>query len=154
MFDAQIDVAAIMQEIKESVIPEEMNEDELCELQRITEFIENTRRETDDHVNIGYVLPEMGKYPIFLKKVARFLLRVIRKSLRFITNDQIIVNKNLSACVKALVERENALIKEYDMKISYLAEENEKLRQDIEKLKRKTGVSNLSSESIVDIEKQ
>lgn len=110
MFNTQIDVAAIMREIKKNVVPEVVEVSNENEVDRIATFIQNTRQNTEAHIHIGYVLPQALGRPRIVRKMITFIFRVIRKLCRFITNDQIIVNKNTDACIKALVEREDAII--------------------------------------------
>ncbi len=119
MFSTQIDVAAIMQEIKSNVVPEMPEVSEVpetpvtqqnnSEVNRIAEFIQNTRRETHTCINIGYELPVNQNRPGIVRKGISLVYRVIRRATRFITNDQIQVNKNTDVCIQALVERDDAL---------------------------------------------
>lgn len=132
MFNTQIDVAAIMQEIKSKVVPEmpeipktpaaaAQSSSNDSEVNRIAEFIQNTRKETHTCINIGYELPVNQNRPGIIRKGISLMYRVIRRATRFITNDQIAVNKNTDACIQALVEREDALSHEFAGEINAVA---------------------------------
>lgn len=129
MFSTQVDVAAIMQEIKKNVVVEEQVAGvEINEVERIADFIQNTRANTNPHLTIGYVLPQnMGRCGI-VRKMLRFFYRVVRKSTRFITNDQIIVNQNTDACIKALVESDDAVCRKFEQEIAAMRQELENMK--------------------------
>lgn len=157
MFSTQVDVAAIMQEIKKNVVVEEpvagVNNDEV---ERIADFIQNTRENTNPHLTIGYVLPQnMGRCGI-VRKMLRFFYRVVRKSTRFITNDQIIVNQNTDACIKALVESDQAVCRKIEQEIAALRQELESQITDrVETLERKQIPEEiLSDEMYLEFEKR
>lgn len=141
MFSTQVDVAAIMQEIKKNVVVEEVTEATGSnEVERIADFIENTRALTNPHLTIGYVLPQnMGRCGI-VRKMLRFFYRLVRKSTRFITNDQIIVNQNTDACIKALVESDDAVCRRFEQEMNALRQELDGLRQEQENFKQASGV--------------
>jgi O-antigen chain-terminating methyltransferase len=115
--DRIIDVAQIMRDIRaqiipnanESFIPDLESENRLLvsnrnELNRIFDFIENTRRDSNEHLAIGSRLPSFNRFNTLVKRLLLFLVRIVRKATRFITRDQIIVNQNVDVCLKALVE--------------------------------------------------
>lgn len=134
MFDNKIDVAAIMHEIKRSVVGE-IDDEHISEgeAERITEFINNTRQETEPYMEMGAHLPQALRFPKFVRKVIVLCARVVRKATRFLVNDQIVVNRNVDSCIKALVEREDAIRRELDERIAILERENKLLNGRLEK---------------------
>lgn len=133
MFHSEIDVAEIMREIKSNIVPEVFESSSDDELQRITDFINNTRNNSEEYVNIGYILPNTAKYPPIIRKIVILVLRVIRKLSRFIINDQIVFNKNTVACIKALVEREDAIVR----KVAELREEDREREKELQQEKER-----------------
>lgn len=115
MYDPQIDVAAIMREIKANIIPEvsflegEEQEDKQIkateqEVHRVLSFIENTRLDAQPYLVMGMRIPGFGRFNILLRKSFRFLARLIRKSTLHITREQTLVNQSVDANIKALAE--------------------------------------------------
>ena len=133
MFHSTIDVAEIMREIKSNIVPEISEASSDDELQRITDFIYNRRNSSEEYENIGYILPDATKYPSIIRKIIVFVLRVVRKLSRFIINDQIIINKNTNACIKALVEREDAIVR----KVTEEKEREKELQREKEQQREK-----------------
>lgn len=112
MFDENIDVAAIMNEIKESVVKQDedlQRNIDIDEIKRITDYIANVSKESERYLEVGNNLPACRRFPTFIAVCFRFAARVIRKAVSFILRDQIVVNRNMFMCVKALVEREDAV---------------------------------------------
>ncbi len=121
MFSKQVDVAAIMQEIKRNVVVEEVKEEVINnEVGRITDFVENTRKQTEGYLAIGSVLPQNMRRPKWMRKGINFFYRVVRKCTRFLANDQIKVNQNTNACIKALVESDIAVCARFEQELAVL----------------------------------
>ena len=136
MFDSKVDVAAIMQEIKRSVLGDMDNEYALGnEAEKIADFIHNTRKENEPYMEIGLRLPQALRFPAPVRKMIVLFSRLVRKSTRFIAKDQIIVNHNVDACIKALVEREDAIRKELESRIAAMERENKILIKKLDTIK-------------------
>lgn len=153
MFDNEIDVAAIMQKIKQSVVGNDVDECiESNEVERITEFINNTRRENEPYMEIGLRLPQALRFPSVIRKIIVLFSRAVRKSTRFMAKDQIIVNHNVDACIKALVEREDAIKNDFEQRLQDLECQNVQLLQEYEYIKGKYEDSILPEEVYVEFE--
>lgn len=125
MFDENIDVAAIMREIKADVTGDDFGENIRYSLynsdtNRITDFIVNVMNDSEKYLDIGNHLPLCERYPSFIGVIFRVISRIIRKSARFILRDQIAVNHNTISCLNALIEREDSIYTILENKIKPL----------------------------------
>ena len=138
MYNKEIDVAQIMREIKAKVVPEknilfEVDHDDLNEenreiisiineLDRIHSFIENTCDNSSEYLEVGMRIPEYSKFPFVMRKIFILITRTMRKLTRFLAKDQTIVNKNVDATIKALVESQEQLGKSFKITNNLLIE--------------------------------
>lgn len=123
MFNETIDVADIMRKIRSEVLPDDNFDvqfdsnvsQELSNLtndiKRIHEFIINTRNNIENHKNIGYNIPAYSRFPWIVRKPFHFISRIFSLAIRFITREQNIVNNDVSASIKAIVESEQQIFK-------------------------------------------
>lgn len=126
MFNEQIDVAQIMRDIKKKVYDSQIGIESLQyvnlsakdkaelvaqknEYERIGSFIYNTRMNLGKGINIGSTIPAYERFPKPVALLFRFLARISRKSIHYIIRDQIQVNNDFEACIKAVCEREDVL---------------------------------------------
>lgn len=121
MFDEKTDVAEIMRQIKKGVM--------FDEVKRVTDFLENTNEDSKKYIEIGSILPECQRFPVLIRKIFRFIARVIRRSSRFIARDQIALNYNVNQCISALIERDDAVKNQLLDKILVLEKECKRLEQ-------------------------
>jgi len=120
MFDENIDVVKIMEEIKNEVWDEKINYTSIAEYEGIEEIdnlIANTRNYTKAFCVLGMYLPEIAKCPKIINKFIQLIARVIRKSSSFITRDQMIINDNIDVCIELLIERQNIAVQQANKKI-------------------------------------
>lgn len=123
MYDKSIDVAEIMRKIRSEVIPEDIYatklssetpqvlSDSINEMNKIHSFLVNTRNNMELHKIIGYSIPRFDRFPWLARKIFTFTARIIAKATRFITKEQNIVNDDISASLKAIVESEQQIMK-------------------------------------------
>lgn len=123
MYDKFIDVAEIMRKIKSEVIPEDTFVTEfngqasqglstfVNEINRIHSFLINTRGDMDFHKRIGYSIPRFDRFPWPIRKIFVLIARIVAKTTRFITREQNVVNEDISASLKAIVESERQIVK-------------------------------------------
>lgn len=148
MYNKFIDVAEIMRKIKSEVIPEDtyMSElsgqtsqglsDTISEINRIHSFITNTRDNIDHHKRIGYNIPTFDRFPWPLRKLFVFTARIVARITRFITREQNVVNEDISASLKAIVESERQILNA----ISYIDILYQKREIEIKEMKMNTTV--------------
>ena len=126
MFNAEIDVAAIMREIKQAAQAFDENsydtdnlEDNISaiknELIRINDFIYNTQNDSEKFVEMGKEIPINMSRPYIIRKLLTLYRRFFRKSTRFLALDQKKYNEYVSAEVKALQEGQSQVIKLIDL---------------------------------------
>ena len=96
MFNTEIDVAAIMREIKkaamihEETITDEWNSSESAignvknELIRINDFIYNTHKDSENYIEMGKEIPINKARPYIIQKISILYRRFFRKSTRFL----------------------------------------------------------------------
>ncbi len=162
MYNNEIDVAAIMREIKASVVPqndftlapEQLNglievRDAYKELNRIQEFITNTRNNSAPFLDMGMRLPECSRFNLFLRKILRFVARFIRKAIHHISKEQSIVNHNTDACIKALTESNQVILKTLFC-MNELSESNKQLSQRIQELEKQLRFCNSTENAFSD----
>jgi len=137
MFSEQIDVAKIMRQIRSSVVPveEPAGPSAGCgtagdgEYERISAFLVNTRNVNYNQcVSVGQVLPSCSKFPGPIAKLLRLCCKVVRKFVKYIIRDQVQVNTNFDACIKALIEHDDALRREVAGLQAALDESNARIR--------------------------
>lgn len=142
MFNTEIDVAAIMREIKkaamvhEGTITDVRNSSESAignvknELIRINDFIYNTHKDSENYIEMGREIPVNKARPYIIQKILILYRRFFRKSTRFLALDQKKYNEYVGAEIKALQEGQIQLIKVIDI-LSLLNSENENLKKQI-----------------------
>ncbi len=137
LYEEDIDVAAIMREIRDSIVPEEEGLFISDEVDRINQFLENTRHDMSEHLSVGMTLPPVSnRHNPVMRKLIVFARKVVRKLCKFLIGEQIIVNEGGYACVKALSEKDEAIYIESSRQINELRNEVERLRREVESLKR------------------
>ncbi len=123
MFDEEINVVKIMEEIKREVLEEKkMNYiiSDSEEIERIDEFITNTRNSSKSFYVLGVHLPTIEKFPNIINKFIHLIAKIIRKSCRFIIRDQMSINDNMDACIQALLDRQDEALRQANEKIGEL----------------------------------
>ncbi len=159
MYNTQIDVAKIMNEIKARaaernhistaasaadsaahVTPE--LEAVRNELTRIQAYILNTNANSDGYARIGERIRISPKARGLVRKIKIFFKRLVRKSTRFLAEDQISVNLNTIDCIRALSEYNTAAMPLIDA-MSSLVNENAELRKKLDEI----------SSSVADVQK-
>ena len=168
MYNKEIDVAAIMRDIKSRVIPEnstfiEIDDCEskenreiisiINEVDRIHSFINNTRENSADYLDFGMRIPEYSRFPYIIRKILVLITRIMRKLTRFLAKDQTIVNKNTDATIKALVESQEQLLKSIKNTME-LNNRNNHLEKEINSLRNllKTNENGISDEFYLEFE--
>lgn len=154
MYDKSIDVAEIMRKIKSEVMPEDVYTsksssktpqilaDSINEINRIHSFLINTRSNMELHKVIGYNVPKFDRFPLLVRKLLRLTARIISKTTRFITREQNIVNDDISAFLKAVVESEQQIIKALSY-MDLLSNQNRELEnKNMESLKKIAALEN------------
>lgn len=133
MFSEQINVAAIMREIKSNVIPVEESDSLMTHqaagnenrYDQISTFLVNTRANNYiPCISVGQNVPLFSKYPRPLAVIVRFCCKVVRKFVKYIIRDQIQVNAGFDALIKALIEHDDALRQEVSELRTALDESN------------------------------
>lgn len=158
MFNTQIDVAKIMEKIKADVAkkgsagtirasasenisssePEETLFDTAgikTELARIDTYVYNVNDKSNDYVRIGERIRISPKSKGLIRKLKIFFKRCVRKSTRFLAEDQIEVNQNSVNCIRALSEYNNAMLPVVDG-VDELYKQNILMRQHIQELEK------------------
>lgn len=126
LFDQEIDVAGIMRDIRHEISgPKKIDSlefrdmagvgsqlrDIYAEIARINSFAVNTSAEANMKVDPGCVIPVAVDRPRFIQKIFTIIKRLIRKATRFLMLDQKVYNEKMSACVKALCESQEQVLK-------------------------------------------
>ena len=122
LFNQEIDVAQIMQEIKAKALamqPTGMmysdTESNDClksvdqNLSRIGDFIQNTLNDSTNYQEMGAVIPVGARWKGILRKMLIFFRRLVRKSTRFLVEDQMRFNQLSNQNIKALMEGQEQL---------------------------------------------
>ena len=126
LFDQEIDVAGIMRDIRRRITDSEKidslefeNMDEAgsqlrdiyAEIARMNSFAVNTRAEADMKADPGCVIPVALDRPGFIQKIVTMIKRLVRKATRFLMLDQKAYNEKMSACIKALCESQEQVLR-------------------------------------------
>ena len=139
MFNQEVDVAKIMQEIKSRIQPEDI--EEMVDLQAavVNKKIEivNAREIYYPYINIGERLPGGQRFPKFMRKLVHFAGKIVRRMNKFIIYDQRIVNQNVDTCISEIVTREDYIIEMFNNSIRDLELNNRSLKGEVDLLKRK-----------------
>ena len=163
MFSEEIDVASIMRDIKEEVLKEGSQELDFSEIsgrtyfenihsqmseynqasERIAKYLANTHAETVSRLNIGFTLPQFGKFGRFIGFFARQFARIIRKSISFVIQDQRDVNIKQAEMARALLELSDVLdmkIKLINLRIDDLEKMIKQINEGMEKKEEEKGL--------------
>lgn len=174
MYNTQIDVAKIMSEIKAKAAERNhvrtvtsdhestgRSTPELDavrnELDRIQTYIVNTNSHSEGYARIGERIRISPKSRGLIRKIKIFFKRLVRKSTRFLAEDQISVNLNTIDCIRALSEYNTAYLPILDA-VSGLVNDNAELRKELHELSEKLDESEAqyraAISSINDMKKQ
>ena len=133
LFHRGIDVAEIMRKIKheamfDRLLPDSADcsrnaeneisrrlEDICGEVERINNFIENTRVSAEENMHPGRVIPVRNSRPAIIRKLFTLIKRCVRKATHFLMLDQIAYNQKMDACVKALSESQEQVLRLADV---------------------------------------
>ena len=125
MFDAKIDVAEIMEQIKQEAIQRAELEDPsfaafpqsdrtfretLWQISQLTKTIRETGEELHNTRNVGGVVPLYERFPVPVRQVFRFFSKVMRKGIQFVIQDQVDVNSRVDTILSAVEEREDLIL--------------------------------------------
>ena len=122
LFNQEIDVAQIMQEIKAKALAMQPTgtmysdtESSDCltgveqNLSRIGDFIQNTLNDSVTYQEMGAVIPIGTRWKGILRKMLIFFRRLVRKSTRFLVEDQMRFNQLSNQNIKALMDGQEQL---------------------------------------------
>lgn len=145
LFHREIDVAEIMRKIKheamfDRLLPDSADcsrnaeneisrrlEDICGEVERINSFIENTRILAEENMHPGRVIPVCASRPAIIRKLFTLIKRCVRKATHFLMLDQIAYNQKMDACVKALSESQEQVLRLADVVGLLTAEQKKQL---------------------------
>ena len=145
LFHREIDVAEIMRKIKheamfDRLLPDSADcsrnaeneisrrlEDICGEVERINSFIENTRILAEENMHPGRVIPVCASRPAIIRKLFTLIKRCVRKATHFLMLDQIAKNQKMDACVKALSESQEQVLRLADVVGLLTAEQKKQL---------------------------
>ena len=117
MFDEKINVAEIMQQIKDEVSQRYHTGNSpsfpvydadypaaktLDEIDQLTRTIRQNRETLRDLRNIGAVVPAYSRFPALLRPFLRFFSKLLRKGIQFVMQDQVDVNSQITAIFDAM----------------------------------------------------
>jgi len=126
MFDRKIDVALIMKQIKQQIIPED--EWESCENREMADkfnelkskiesshyLVSDLKEHMEPYLETGFFIPTFARFPKLARKALRFFAKSVARSTRFITREQNFVNHDLHASVEALLESQQNILQELE----------------------------------------
>jgi hypothetical protein len=125
MFDKKTDVVSVMNEITRRVISKE--ERSVCEERRYggkfkelnkTEHndtrIDELREHVRPYLETGYFIPSFTRFPWFIRKMLRFIAKVVARLTRFITREQNFVNQDLNNCISILMKNQQFILRELE----------------------------------------
>lgn len=119
LFHREIDVAKIMQEIKqkalnmpqESALEEDRAVRERAQIDQITtnlncilSFVQNTLNSSKSYIEMGAVIPVGARWKGIFRKLIIFARRLVRKLTRFLVEDQLRFNQMSNQNIQALME--------------------------------------------------
>ena len=125
MFDEKINVAEIMQQIKDEVSQRYHTGNSpsfpvydadypaaktLDEIDQLTRTIRQDRETLRDLRNIGAVVPAYSRFPALLRPFLRFFSKLLRKGIQFVMQDQVNVNSQITAIFDAMEKRESLIL--------------------------------------------
>jgi len=126
VFDEKVDVAEIMEQIKqevklndgieELVAPDLLpaaqdNREILYMISQSTRMIRETREKLHDSRNIGHMVPRYEKFPVPVRQFFRLLSRITRKAIQFVIQDQVDVNSQVDSILGEMEKREALILR-------------------------------------------
>lgn len=126
MFDKEVDAAQIMENIKQSIIPQEEKElylkklydNSFDELKRkivtLHAHIGGLKEHAAPYLETGYFVPSFDRFPWIIKKLLRVVTKIVNRLTKPITREQNLVNHDLQSSIDALLQCQIDIQKELE----------------------------------------
>lgn len=138
MFNEEIDVALIMRQIQNKIVPEDEREysgtvkinykmeQNKKRAEAVQNYILNMNAFIDGSGELGTRIPSFQRFKFPVRFLMRLTAKIVSRISRFITIQQSEINRNLQSEIKSLAEGQQYLLRNIEL----LQEECEKLKKE------------------------